>query len=544
MKRVLSKVPLYLFLSLVLFITTTLALPAMPAQAAESNPECWAVIIGIADYKYLGDAPNCDNDARELSQILSPVWGESHIKLLLNSQATKANILAAIDWLAEKADANDTVLFYFSGTGPTFYYQMYWDDTSGKWILEGIFSAYDSFLQSIPSIGYYTMGNSIDSKKLMDSFKLVKAEKSTIILDTTWAENFKYSLEKNGRVMMMASKSDENTYGAVSLQHSVFTYYILQAFEKFSDVDANHDYELSVEEIFQYAGPLTSQYEQNQNFQSIQHPVISDNLTEELALLAKFVFTPNTGLPTGTNLVTLDGVNYTSPPEPILEIPGSTHTVNVPQLINKGSDTRFVFTKWSDGDTSATRVVSKGSYTPNYNTEYLLTVESAYGNPTGLGWYKAGSTADFSVTPIIETSDTKHIFTGWSGDFTGADSSASLAMSSPKKVAANWRNEYLLTVNSEYGQPSGAGWYQEGESTRVAVEPVQGFIIRHIFTGWSGDLNNAQSNAGVSINSPKIITATWRTDYVQLYYLIGGVVVLVAAVIVTVVLIRRRSVTV
>jgi hypothetical protein len=207
-------------------------------------------------------------------------------------------------------------------------------------------------------------------------------------------------------------------------------------------------------------------------------------------------------------------------------------------------DTRHYFTGWK-GDytgaesTSSLLIDAPKDVTATWRNEYLLKVNSDYGSPTGAGWYKEGETAQFSVTPYIELPDTKHYFTGWSGSYTGTEAAASLAISEPKTVTADWRHEYLLKINSEYGQPTGAGWYKAGENAAISVEPVQGVIIRQVFTGWSGDFTDTKSSATVTMGSPKVITANWRTDLIQLYLLIGGVVVLVAVVIITVVLVRR-----
>jgi hypothetical protein len=222
---------------------------------------------------------------------------------------------------------------------------------------------------------------------------------------------------------------------------------------------------------------------------------------------------------------------------------GTTGDFSVTPYIEE-PDTRHYFTGWSGSytgiDSTASLVMNAPkTVTANWRNEYLLAVNSAYGDPVGAGWYKDGSAASFSVTPYREEPDTRHYFTDWSGSYTGDTSTGSLAMNTPKKVTANWRNEYLLAINSEYGQPTGAGWYKEGETAPVSVEPVQGVIIRHIFTGWSGDLSEAKSEATISINSPKVIAATWRTDYIQLYILVGGVVVLVGVIIVITVLVRR-----
>jgi hypothetical protein len=581
MKKFLSSISIAVFLALVLFLVSTFILPVVPAQAA-STPECWAVLVGVSNYQYLNDLNYSDDDARELSQSLSPVWGSSHIRLLTDSQATKTAILSAISWLASNADSDDTVLFSFSGHGSS----------------RGYFCPYNSLT--------YSNSNDISSSELANALRVVQAGKFVVVLDSCYAGTFQSNLTYNGRVIMMACRSSETSgeYGA--LRNGVFTYYILQAIDKFGDADTNHDYELSAEEVALYANPLTTQYK------STQHPVLDDRYSGELAMLAKFVFALNMSLPSGTTVLTLDGTTYTAAPSPLIWVPGVSHTITVPQLVDKGTGTRYVFTQWNDGSVTVARVITKGSYTANYDTEhllkvisafgetkgddwykdgskatfsvtdyiglpdtrhyftgwsgdysgvtpsttitmnapktvtagwrheYLLTLNSKYGTLTGAGWYREGATASISVTPYIELTDTKHYFTGWSGSYSGTSSSASLNMNTPKVVSANWRHEYLLTLNSEYGQPAGAGWYKEGETAPVSVEPIQGVIIRQIFTGWSGDLTDTQADSSVLMGSPKVITANWRTDYIQLYILIGGVVVLIGAIITTIVLVRRH----
>jgi hypothetical protein len=582
MKKILSGISVAVFLSLVLSIVATLALPVMPARAA-SGPECWAVIVGVSDYKYINDLEYCDDDAREISQELSPVWGEDHVRVLTDSQATRANIFSAIDWLADNADANDTVFFSFSGHGSDY--------------LNGYFCPYDALPISI--------SNDISSSQLASAFWSVDAGKTVILLDICYAGKFQSSLSKNGRVILMTSRSDELSWESPGLGNSVFGYFFIRALDRFDDADANGDYELSAEEIAEYAAPLTT------TFENAQHPVMDDQYSGELALLAKFVFGLNMSLPPGTTLLTLDDENYTSVPGPLLWVPDVLHTISVPELVDTGNGTRYVFTQWDDGDSSATRVVTRGAYTADYDKEhqlevisaygetqgsgwyqdgtwadftvtdyielpdtrhyftgwsgdyesdaptgsilmdiprtvtanwrdeYLLALNSDYGTLTGAGWYGEGDSAGFSVTDYVETADTRHYFIGWSGDYTGSSTSASLVMSEPKVVNANWRHEYLLTLNSEYGGPTGVGWYRDGETAYVSVAPVQGFIVRKIFTGWSDDLTGTSAEASVTMDSPKVITANWRTDFVQLYILIGGVVVLVG-VVMAVVLVRRR----
>ena len=114
-------------------------------------------------------------------------------------------------------------------------------------------------------------------------------------------------------------------------------------------------------------------------------------------------------------------------------------------------------------------------------------------------------------------------------------------MNAPKSITANWRTQYLLTINSDYGAPAGAGWYGEGTTATISVEPVQGSVIRHIFDGWSGDLTSSTASASVTMNAPKVITANWHTDYMQLYIIIIVAAVVIAIVVVVVLLARRQG---
>lgn len=257
MKKLLSRASLAVFVALVMLLVANFILPSMPAQAAESSPECWGVFVGVSDYYYnyyLDTLTYADNDAQGLYDTLSPVWGASHVRLLKNSQATKRNILDAIDWLADNAGAGDTVLFSFSGLGD----------------LGGVICPYDL---------NYLAANGISSTELSGAMSSIKAGKIVVILQCWGSGAFQNDLSENGRVILMSSGVNEAAPISDSLKHSVFVYYFLQALDRFDVVDANNDYLLSVEEIFNYANLLTSVYEMEEEYTYIQHPIMDDRYT-------------------------------------------------------------------------------------------------------------------------------------------------------------------------------------------------------------------------------------------------------------------------
>jgi hypothetical protein len=81
-----------------------------------------ALIIGIDKYPNLSDQAQlegCVRDAREVADLLEKRFGfpASQMTLLLDEQATRDGILAAIDALAGQVKENDAVVIHYSGHG-------------------------------------------------------------------------------------------------------------------------------------------------------------------------------------------------------------------------------------------------------------------------------------------------------------------------------------------------------------------------------------------------------------------------------------------
>jgi hypothetical protein len=79
-----------------------------------------ALCVGINDYPVRGaDLKGCVNDARAWAELLRDHYGfaEPDITILLDQQATKANILAALDGLLAGAKRGDVIVFTNSSHG-------------------------------------------------------------------------------------------------------------------------------------------------------------------------------------------------------------------------------------------------------------------------------------------------------------------------------------------------------------------------------------------------------------------------------------------
>jgi len=154
-----------------------------------------------------------------------------------------------------------------------------------------------------------------------------------------------------------------------------------------------------------------------------------------------------------------------------------------------------------------------------YDPLFFLYLKSERGNPEGTGWYLAGSWARVAVSsPIEEGTGTRYRFDKWTGAQLqdSASSPVNLVyMDSPKVIEAAWVTQYRLAVNSPYGQASGGGWYDRDQVATFSVNsPVSGDEgIRYVFNSWMGDYTGGSPTGTVAMNTPKTVTATWKTQF-------------------------------
>ncbi|MFL2604103.1 MAG: hypothetical protein ACJ0PP_04100, partial [Flavobacteriaceae bacterium] len=126
------------------------------------------------------------------------------------------------------------------------------------------------------------------------------------------------------------------------------------------------------------------------------------------------------------------------------------------------------------------------------------------------GTFKDGSTLTLNAAPNSE-----YVFSNWSGDASGSNTSVNVTIDDNKSVVANFRlRQYELTTNVQGEGSISETIINTGKSTdydsgtRVSLEaiPAQGYY----FTGWSGALTGDINPAELTIDSPKSVTATFE----------------------------------
>ncbi|HKM76188.1 MAG TPA: hypothetical protein VJZ32_07210, partial [Candidatus Bathyarchaeia archaeon] len=168
-------------------------------------------------------------------------------------------------------------------------------------------------------------------------------------------------------------------------------------------------------------------------------------------------------------------------------------------------------------------------YSSYSSSQYQLTLNanpsSLASQVTGGGSYSYGSTASFSVsqTTVQTAPDTRYVFQGWSGGYTGSATSGSVTMTSSATVTANFQPQYLLTLSAQPSgapSPQGSGWFNAGSTASISIPSQivsQNAGSQLVFNGWTvdGSSNQGGSTSSLQMNSPHVVIA----QYAQQYYL-------------------------
>jgi hypothetical protein len=203
---------------------------------------------------------------------------------------------------------------------------------------------------------------------------------------------------------------------------------------------------------------------------------------------------------------------------------GSSHTFQVDQYVSGAPGYQYYCeaNTWTTG--------AEGSKQFEYKAQYYLDVSTdppSVTDVTASGWKAAGSSVSISSVPaeVEGTTGTKYVFTTWTVDGTSrGDNGFIVVMDAPHKVVAKYDTMFLLTVVSDYGNPKGAGYYKSGDTATFSVDSPVGIGIQRVFVEWTGDFTGNNPQGSVTMDGPKTVTATWTTNYFQVYVIIGAIV--------------------
>lgn len=235
--------------SIVTLLFVLIGIQSVFAQKATT----YAIVIGIADYKYITDLTFTVPDAKKVYAFLKSNAGgavpSNHIRFLANEKATKANIMKEMDYIFSFAKPQDRVIFYFSGHGAS-----------------GFFCANDI------KINGNEAENALWHDEVKDAFKKCKARTKLCIADACYAgsikgvANYKPIRQKGpgledksaGVAVIMASKSNQTSGEDARLKQGYFSYFMIQGLGGKSD--SNRDKVITIKELFTYVWKNVKSY--------------------------------------------------------------------------------------------------------------------------------------------------------------------------------------------------------------------------------------------------------------------------------------------
>jgi len=222
-----------------------------------------AVVIGISDYYgTANDLQYCDDDARDLQTALINTYGFSsgNIHMLIDNQATYANIIGAIDWLLANEGPNSTVVFAYSGHG---------SNASGN--PDGDGETKDECI--IP----WELSRLWDGT-LAQKFAQLESHYVWISFDSCFAGGMNDAgITGPYKIDTMACSETGYSYEGSDVENGYYTYLMVQLGMTGGLADANSDGKVTVEEAYNYMKANIKSY-------SSQRPVINDQFSGDLWL--------------------------------------------------------------------------------------------------------------------------------------------------------------------------------------------------------------------------------------------------------------------
>lgn len=151
---------------------------------------------------------------------------------------------------------------------------------------------------------------------------------------------------------------------------------------------------------------------------------------------------------------------------------------------------------------------------------------------TSFNW-DPGSTHTLQVEQIeLGATGVRYIFVSWSDGST--DPTRVVTATRPGDYSPVFKRQYLLSVSSDYDNPQGGGWYDEGVTATYSVSSqtllpgILGILgAKATFLRWNTGITSTTSN--IIMNGPHTVQAVWQTDY-TLAYITSAAITIVAIV--------------
>lgn len=232
-----------------------LNLAASPSASYDPEVKIYALLVGVSAYNHMPTLKYTDDDAYRIFAFLkSPEGGalpDEQIRLLIDEDATRENILKEMQKVFFKADKNDMVMLYFSGHG-----------------LKGSLIPYD-FDGFNNQLAYTDVQAILDRSEAKQKVCLVDAcyagsmqQPKTATISQSL--NQFYSLINNansGTAFLLSSADTEVSLEDNGLRQGVFSHFLIKGLK--GDADQNQDKMIQLGELFNFVTKEVKRYTLN-----------------------------------------------------------------------------------------------------------------------------------------------------------------------------------------------------------------------------------------------------------------------------------------
>lgn len=241
-----------------LLLILTLMLIGIASQSASAK--IYLVSVGISDY------PGKENDLRlpkadaDTMEWLYRRNANAATAKLVNSQATKANIIRTMERLYSQAKPDDMVVLFFSGHG-----------------YKGGFVAHDGFLSY---------------KQIRKAMSRSRSKHKVIFADACFSGNLRSSNTKDSRtddaeanaakkanvLLFLSSRNNEISWERSNMDNGIFTEYLQYGLR--GKADTNGDRVITAKELFDYVSANVQRVSKK-----AQHPVMWGKFSDTMLLM-------------------------------------------------------------------------------------------------------------------------------------------------------------------------------------------------------------------------------------------------------------------
>lgn len=221
-----------------------------------ASAKVYLVSAGIADYPGTGsDLSLPAKDAQTIAWLYTKNTSVDY-SLLLNEQATKQRIVAAMRKVYRKAAVNDIVVFFYSGHG-----------------YAGGFCAYDG------NLSYDEVRKAMSTSKCRNKMIFADACYSGDIRTDGRQSQSAVSAAKKANVMLfLSSRSNETSAERPSMKNGFFTTYLQKGLR--GGADKNRDRVITAKELFNYVHAGVIELSNGR-----QHPVMWGKFADNMPVM-------------------------------------------------------------------------------------------------------------------------------------------------------------------------------------------------------------------------------------------------------------------